>query len=82
MNRNKSGHNLAETLVATIDQISWDILVSYGHEIGYDMHQCVSLPILNTFGKTFVFIVLAQFNKHKTFLTNKINQTQTSCQKE
>lgn len=40
LNRNKTGHDLAETLVATIDQISWDILVSYGHEIGYDMHQC------------------------------------------
>jgi hypothetical protein len=49
LNRNKTGHDLAETLVATIDQISWDILLSCGHEIGYDMHQCVSLPILNLF---------------------------------
>ncbi|KAK2359467.1 ent-copalyl diphosphate synthase, chloroplastic [Trifolium repens] len=40
LNRNKTGHDLAETLVATIDQISWDILLSCGHEIGYDMHQC------------------------------------------
>ncbi|XP_012568797.1 ent-copalyl diphosphate synthase, chloroplastic-like isoform X1 [Cicer arietinum] len=38
--KNKTGHELAETLVTTIDQISWDILVSYGHEIGYDMHHC------------------------------------------
>ncbi|KAL5135031.1 Ent-copalyl diphosphate synthase, chloroplastic [Glycine soja] len=39
LNRNRTGHGLAETLVATIDQISWDILVSHGHEIGYDMHR-------------------------------------------
>ncbi|XP_061367004.1 ent-copalyl diphosphate synthase, chloroplastic [Gastrolobium bilobum] len=38
LNRNQTGHGLAETLVATIDQISWDVLVSHGHEIGYDMH--------------------------------------------
>ncbi|KAK7396372.1 hypothetical protein VNO78_17330 [Psophocarpus tetragonolobus] len=38
-NRNRSEDGLAETLVATIDQISWDILVSHGHEIGYDMHR-------------------------------------------
>jgi hypothetical protein len=47
LNRDKTGHELAETLVTTIDQISRDIVVSYGHEIGYDMHQCVSLSILN-----------------------------------
>ncbi|WJX75264.1 Gly-Xaa carboxypeptidase [Trifolium repens] len=40
LNRDKTGHELAETLVTTIDQISRDIVVSYGHEIGYDMHQC------------------------------------------
>jgi phage I-like protein len=51
LNKNKIGHDLVETLVATIDQISGDILVSYGHEIGYDMHQCVSLPFLNPFNK-------------------------------
>ncbi|XP_014498372.1 ent-copalyl diphosphate synthase, chloroplastic [Vigna radiata var. radiata] len=38
-NRNRTGHGLVETLVTTIDQISWDILVSQGHEIGYDMHR-------------------------------------------
>ncbi|XP_027351676.1 ent-copalyl diphosphate synthase, chloroplastic [Abrus precatorius] len=40
LSRNKRGHGLVETLVATIDQISWDILVSHGHEIGYDMRRC------------------------------------------
>ncbi|RHN44314.1 putative ent-copalyl diphosphate synthase [Medicago truncatula] len=40
LNKNKTGDELVETLVATIDQISGDIFVSYGHEIGYDMHQC------------------------------------------
>jgi len=49
LNKNKIGHELVEALVATIDEISGDILVSYGHEIRYDMHQCVSLPILNLF---------------------------------
>lgn len=45
-----TGHGLAEILVATIDQISWDILVSHGHEIGCDMHHSVSLPLfLNPF---------------------------------
>ncbi|KAH1194908.1 Ent-copalyl diphosphate synthase, chloroplastic [Glycine max] len=39
LNRNRIGHGLAEALVATIDQISWDILVSHGHEIGYHMHR-------------------------------------------
>ncbi|KAL9331780.1 hypothetical protein ACSQ67_001390 [Phaseolus vulgaris] len=39
LNRNRTGHGLVETLVATIDQISWDIIVSHGHEIGYDMHR-------------------------------------------
>ncbi|CAJ1904862.1 unnamed protein product [Sphenostylis stenocarpa] len=39
LNRNRTGHGLVETLVATIDQISWDTLVSHGHEIGYDMHR-------------------------------------------
>ncbi|XP_047178780.1 ent-copalyl diphosphate synthase, chloroplastic [Vigna umbellata] len=38
-NRNTTGHGLVKTLVTTIDQISWDILVSQGHEIGYDMHR-------------------------------------------
>nr|KYP70695.1 hypothetical protein KK1_009923 [Cajanus cajan] len=38
-NRKRTGHGLTDTLVATIDQISWDILVSHGHEIGYDMHR-------------------------------------------
>ncbi|KAK7336757.1 hypothetical protein VNO77_17304 [Canavalia gladiata] len=39
LNRNKTGHGLVEALLATIDQISWDILVSHGHEIGYDMYR-------------------------------------------
>lgn len=47
MKRNKTEHELVESLFATIDEISWDVRLSYGHEIGYDMHQCVSLPILN-----------------------------------
>nr|XP_025604633.1 ent-copalyl diphosphate synthase, chloroplastic isoform X3 [Arachis hypogaea] len=38
LKKNKTGQELAQTLVADIDQISWDILVSHGHEIGYDMH--------------------------------------------
>lgn len=38
MSRNETGHGLIETLLATIDQISWDILVSHGLEVGYDMH--------------------------------------------
>ncbi|KAL2320957.1 hypothetical protein Fmac_029926 [Flemingia macrophylla] len=38
-NSKMTGHGLAETLVATIDQISWDIVVSHGHEIGYYMHR-------------------------------------------
>ncbi|KAL5095854.1 hypothetical protein RYX36_000181 [Vicia faba] len=38
--RNKTEHELAETLFGTIDEISWDVRLSYGHEIGYDMHQC------------------------------------------
>ncbi|KAF7818328.1 ent-copalyl diphosphate synthase, chloroplastic [Senna tora] len=35
---NKTGQGLVETLLGTIDQLSWDTLVSHGHEIGYDMH--------------------------------------------
>ncbi|KAK7285339.1 hypothetical protein RJT34_20108 [Clitoria ternatea] len=46
LNRNKTEHGLAETLIATIDEISWDILVSQGHEIGYDMH-CSELKSCN-----------------------------------
>ncbi|MED6194806.1 Gly-Xaa carboxypeptidase [Stylosanthes scabra] len=38
LNKNTTGQGLPQALVATIDQISWDILVSHGHEIGYDMH--------------------------------------------
>ncbi|MED6106811.1 Gly-Xaa carboxypeptidase [Stylosanthes scabra] len=38
LNQNRLGQGLANALIATIDQISWDILVSHGHEIGYDMH--------------------------------------------
>ncbi|XP_058739280.1 ent-copalyl diphosphate synthase, chloroplastic [Vicia villosa] len=40
LKKNKTEHELVETLFATIDEISWDVRLSYGHEIGYDMHQC------------------------------------------
>ncbi|KAK7242998.1 hypothetical protein RIF29_37780 [Crotalaria pallida] len=38
MNRNKTEHGLADAVVATIDQISWDVIVSQGLDIGYAMH--------------------------------------------
>ncbi|XP_058736370.1 ent-copalyl diphosphate synthase, chloroplastic-like isoform X2 [Vicia villosa] len=40
LRRNKTKNELVEVLVATIDQIARDICLSYGHEIGYEMHQC------------------------------------------
>ncbi|KAI4349506.1 hypothetical protein L6164_010089 [Bauhinia variegata] len=39
LNKKKTGQGLLGALVGTIDQLSWDILVSHGHEIGYDVHQ-------------------------------------------
>lgn len=51
LKRNKRNHELVEALVATIDQIARDICLSYGHEIGYEMNQCVSYPILNPFNQ-------------------------------
>ncbi|XP_054803586.1 ent-copalyl diphosphate synthase, chloroplastic-like isoform X2 [Prosopis cineraria] len=38
LNRNRTEEGLVGALVETIDQLSWDILVSHGHEIGFDMH--------------------------------------------
>jgi len=40
LKKNKTKNELVETLIATIDEISWDMRLSYGHEIGHDMHQC------------------------------------------
>ncbi|KAI9119301.1 hypothetical protein K1719_009976 [Acacia pycnantha] len=35
----KTGHGLVEALVGTIDQLSWETLLSHGHKIGRDMQQ-------------------------------------------
>ncbi|KAI4301251.1 hypothetical protein L6164_034546 [Bauhinia variegata] len=39
LNENKTGQGLLGALIGTIDQLSWDTLVSHGREIGYDMHR-------------------------------------------
>ncbi|XP_028804189.1 ent-copalyl diphosphate synthase, chloroplastic [Neltuma alba] len=38
LNRNRTEEGLVGALVGTIDQLSWDILVSHDHQIGYDMY--------------------------------------------
>lgn len=69
-----TGHGLAEILVATIDQISWDILVSHGHEIGCDMHHSVSLPLfLNPF--TLIWIQMINL----LLVTILIGETREKC---
>ena len=56
LNKNKTGQGLVGSLVGTIDQISWDLLVSHGHEIGYDMHRTVSFPPYQLDIKLFLLI--------------------------
>ncbi|KAI9080381.1 hypothetical protein K1719_037775 [Acacia pycnantha] len=47
LNGNRTYEGLVGALVGTIDQLSWDILVSHGHEIGYDMHHTWKKWLLN-----------------------------------
>ncbi|XP_054815070.1 ent-copalyl diphosphate synthase, chloroplastic-like isoform X2 [Prosopis cineraria] len=38
LNGYRTGQGLVEALVGTIDQLSWETLLSHGHKIGRDMH--------------------------------------------